>query len=546
MMIFNRYFNAVCILITLSFFSGMPLFSEDVVEKKNIVIVPLEGQDVPLYIPMIVERLFSAKIDKTGAYLIFDREAFDSILKENEIELPGNITDKIALEIGSKLEINHVLYGKIVKNNDKFVISTKIMDSQSGIVIYEDTEISSDLRGLESAVTRLTRNLLKKVLPEEEVSKIEQTLDDAEQTEKEAEIVESISVFEKLAEENPEEALALVGESAREAIIETVREDLVDEELQILFSNEKAEVALSKKRKRQFWTMFTLEGFNQLGNLAGSLAASENTASLYSWSNYMNDNFTNDPYDLYLEKFTTYQELQLVNYIFSVGGNTGLTLSHAFFLNDVYSFSKAGRQVYALSYALNILGNAVSVLTNQLSFQSLNYYSKYNAATNNFTSPYENYRDLYELSQIARYTTYSLWGVGLTGMLTASLLPGEKEPFILSSRARLMHILGGAFLSVGNVTTALSVDYQGRAETAWINEHAKSDWVGPSLYDEYKLTADIFTYSSYSMFVLGGVLTYLSLILPPGNGEKTTNYEDLAFSIIPDRDGFGAVVSWRY
>ena len=545
-MINIRFLRIACILVTITLFPGVNALAQDTIDKNNIIILPLEGKDTPTYIPMIVEKLFKAKIDKTEAYFIFDRDIFDNLLEENEITLPKNISDEIALEIGTRLEINHILYGKITQLNDEYIITTKVLDSETGSVISEETANAADLKGLETAVAQLTRSIVKTVLPEELVENAVQTLDNSEQTDKEAEVQESISEFEKLAEENPEEALALVGEPAREAIKDTIREEVVDEEIQTLYDNEKAETALVKKRKRQFWTMFTLEGFNQLGNLAGSLAAGANTSSLYSWSKYMNDNFDNDPYNGYLDSFNTYRSLQTTNYIFSAGGNIGLTISHTFFLNDVYSFSKAGRYVYAASYALNILGNAASVLTNTLSFKSLHYYSEYSTVTTDFTSPYQNYRDWNDLSRIARYTTYSLWGAGLTGMLTASLLPGEKTPMILSSRARLLLTLGGTFLSIGNVTSGLSVDYRGRAETAWINEHAKSGWIGPSLYDEYKLTSDIFSYSSYGMFALGGVLTYLSLIMPSGNGEKAKESEDIVFTIVPDGEGFGALVSWRY
>ncbi len=545
-MTYKRLILVVHIIIIFTLFLGIPVFGQDDIEKNNIVILPMEGKDVPTYIPMIVEKLFAAKIDKTEAYFIFNREIFDNILKENDITLPNAITDEIALEIGKKLEINHILYGKISQDDDGFVISTKIMDSTTGTVISEDTERASDLRGLETAVAKLTRDIVKEILPEEVVAEVVQTLDDAEQTDKEAEVEESISVFEKLAEENPEEALALVGEPAREAIKETVREEVIEEEIQNLFEAEKEEAALVKKRKRQFWTMFTLEGLNQVGNMLGSFAAVTNTSSLYSWSNYMNNNFINDPYRQYLDSFEAYQGLQAVNYIFSAGGNTGLTLSHALFLDDIYSFSPAGRHVFAASYALNILGNAASVLTNQISFHSLHYYSEYSAATSDFTSPYENYRDWYNLSQIARYTTYGLWGVGLTGMLTASFIPGEETSLIVSGKSRFMMTLGGAFLSLGNISAGLSLDYMGRAETAWINENSKSGWVGPSLYDELKLTADIFTYSSYGMFLTGGVLTYLALILPANSSEDTNDSNDIAFAIVPDGEGFGAVVSWRY
>ena len=543
------------IIILLTLTTAVPAFAEDgsgnvatsdANEKPAIILVPLGGDDVPSYIPMIVDRLFEAKIDKTEAYSIFTREELAAVLDENDITLPETINEEIALEIGQRLGMDQVLFGDVTAENSDFIIETKIMDVEKGAVISKDSERSKDIKGLEEAVGKLTRSIVRNVLPEELVAEAVKTLDKAEQTDKEVAASESITAFEKLAEEDPEQALEMVGEPAREAIKETVREEIVEEEIQDLFEKEKEEKALVKKRKRQFWTMFSLEGLNQIGNLTGSLAAVMNTASLYSWSNYMNDNFMNDPYRQYLDNFQAYKGLQTFNYIFSAGGNTGLTLSHALFMDDVYSFSKTGRQVFALSYTLNIIGNAVSVLTNQLSFGSLHYYSEYSAATTDFTSKYENYRDLYGLSQIARYTTYGLWGVGLTGMLTASFLPGEETPMILSARSGLMLTLGGAFLSIGNVTSGLSVDYQGRAETAWINEHAKSDWVGPSLYDDYKLTADIFTYSSYGMFVIGGALTYLALILPSGNTDKAVDSREISFSVVPDMEGFGAVVSWRY
>ncbi|MCK5674485.1 MAG: hypothetical protein KAH95_13985, partial [Spirochaetales bacterium] len=362
--------------------------------------VPMGGKDVPSYIPMIVDRLFEAKIDKTGAYSIFTREELTAILKENEISLPDSINEGTALEIGERLGMDQVLYGSIGSEDSGFLIESIIMDVGSGTVVSRETEHSENIKGLEDAVGKLTRSIVKTVLPEEVVAEAVKTLDEADQTDKEAEAEESIAAFEALLEEDPEQALEMVGEPAIEAIKETVREEIVDEEIQDLFEEEKAELALIKKRKRQFWIMFGLEGFNQLGNLSGSLAAVSNVTSLYSWSNYMNDYFINDPYRQYRDSFQTYKSFQTVNYLFSAGGNTGLTLSRAFFLDDVYSFSKAGRHVYAASYALSIMGNAVSVLTNSLSMTALHSYSEYSVVTTDFTTPYEKYRDLYELSKI--------------------------------------------------------------------------------------------------------------------------------------------------
>jgi len=336
-MTFKRLSHKICIILIFTLFVGIPVFAQDDIEKNNIVILPLEGKDVPTYIPMIVEKLFAAKIEKTEAYFIFDREIFDNILKENDITLPKKITDEIALEIGKKLEINHILYGKIIQDNNDFVISTKVLDSNDGSVISKDTERASDIRGLETAVGRLTRSIVKTVLPEEFVEEAVQTLDNSEQTDKEAEVQESISVFEDLAEENPEEALALVGEPAREAIKETIREEVVDEEIQLLYDKEKAD----KKRVWQFWSIIGIESVVQFGNVFGIAAADLRFESVMSWNNYMNNIFTGeDPYWNYRDDLENGEPLQVLNYLFSGGETLHWPIIIILFLRICFVFQK--------------------------------------------------------------------------------------------------------------------------------------------------------------------------------------------------------------
>ncbi len=545
-MTFNRFLQFNSLLIILTLILSVSIYAQEDFQKKSIVLIPMGSEDVSSYIPMIVERVFASKIAKTEAYFVFDREILEKLIIENDIILPNIITDEIALEIGQTLEVNHVLYGTVSQDNSDFLISTKVLDSATGAVISEDSERASDIKGLEAAVGILTRSIVKKVLPEEIVAEAVETLNKAEETEKAAAAAASIAAFEKLAEEDPEQALEMVGEPAREAIKESVREEIVEEEIQNLYEEEKAEQALIKKRKRQFWTMVSLEGAVQLGNIMGSIAAEQRIDSIYYWNKYMNYFLIDDPYKTYKDRFKTYQGLQLSNFLLSGGSNLGLAASHHYFLDDVLVFSDFGRKVLALSYTAQFAGYITSTLANQLGFWTQRKYLEYNTATDNFTEKYEAYRDAHVWARVARYTSYGLWTLGYGGMIASNFIPGEEKPMILSGKARKLLFFGGGLLGLGNITSGLAVNYRGQAEEYWISEQSPSGVVGDSVYSVKYITSEVYTYLSYALFIGGGVLTYMGLSESPveASSHKETG-SNLAFSVLPSGNGITAVVRLR-
>ncbi len=549
-MISNKALLLIYIIIFFSLGSVISSFAEegsDDITKPGIILVPLGGEDVPSYIPMIVDRLFEAKIDKTEAYAIFTREELAAILKEKDITLPDYITDEIALEIGERLGMDQVLYGSIGLEGSDYIINSKIMDVETGTVISDDMERTSDIKGLETAVGKLTRTIVQTVLPAEAVAAAVQTLDAAEKTEKEADVEESISAFEKLAEEDPEQALEMVGEPAREAIRETVREEIVEEEIQILFEEDKAEQDLIKRRKKQLRRTLILEGAVQLGNIMGSIAAEQRIDSISYWNYYMNDtSFNNDYYNSYKDKFKTYQGLQLFNFLFTGGSNLGLAASHHYFLDDIFMFSDFGRRVFALSYISQFAGYAASTLANQLGFWAQRNYLEYNMATDNFTEKYEAYRDVHFFARIARYSSYGFWTLGLGGMIASNYIPGEQKPMILSGKAKRLMFFGGGLLGLGNVTSGLAVNYRGQAEEFWISERSPSGVIGDSVYSVKYITSEVFTYLSYALFIGGGVLTYMGLTESPVAVSSNKQIDNsLAFSVLPSGNGITAVVRLR-
>jgi len=543
---FKRYFFLTVFIIGVSFFEVSFLSAQEDPGKTSIVVVPFTTKDVPSYVSMIVERLLAAKIDKTDAYSIFDRETLDNILNTNEITLPKNISNEIAAKIGTELKVNQVLYGRVSEVNSEYVIQTKVLDTETGSVISENTEKAKDLRGLDEAVSNITRSIVKTVLPEELVAVAVQTLDDAEQTDKEAAVEESVTAFEKLAEEDPDKALSAVSEPAREAIKEQARQEVVGEEIQSLYEKEKED----KRRVWQFWTMIGLESSVQLGNLFGSSSIDLRLESLLSWSNYMNNIFIDDPYRNYRDAFENSQGEQFANYLFTAGANLGLAFAYKAMPDDLFSFTSAGRQIFAISNMVQISGYMAHAATAQLGFYAQRKYLDYSTATSDFTNKYEAYRTAYLWPMIAEYSRTGLWTIGLAGMVTAALLPGDKTPMVLSDKSRKYLTWGQTFISIGNFTSGMANNFRAKAEEDWIKDNSPSGTVGDTTYLGNYITSEVLYYSTYAIYIGGAVLTYMGLMdNGSGTGDNAaavnSDSNNLSFAVVPAPGGVTAVARLR-
>ena len=551
---FNRQFLLPCIILIITLVATYPLAAEEGKETElssgengptAIILVPLTGKDVPSYIPMIADRLFASKMDKTQAYSIFNQEDFSSILNEEEIQLPKIITEDIALQIGKRLKMDQVLFGVITKENDDFVIKTRIMDVEKGEIISRGSEKAGNIKALEEAVGKLTRDIVKTVLPEEAVAEAVELLDTAEQASEEEDIQESITTFEKLAEEDPDKALELVAEPVREAIKETVREEIVDEEIQVLFDKEKAD----KKRVWQFWSIVGLESSVQIGNLLGLFSVDMRLDSVLYWNNYMNNILMDDPYRSYIDNLKNSQTHQGWNYFLTGGANFWLAYYYNTIPDDLFSFSKFGRNTLAISNFLNISGYIAQTASSQLGFYAQRKYFDYMNATTDFTKKYEAYREAYLFPLITEYSRTGLWAIGITGILTAAILPGEKTPMILSEKSRKYLVLGQNLLSIGNLTSGMATNFRGVAEEAWVSDNSPSGGVGESNYDFNYITSEVLYYSTYAIYLGAAIYTYLGLTYNGTDSEipnnEDTGMSNLSFSILPAPGGVTAFARVR-
>ncbi len=520
------------------------------VKKPVLVILPLFSKDVPAYIPKVVDKLLEAKLDKIHIYTIMPDGEVNQFLVKQGIELKTEPQLDYLKKYSELIDADQVMYGIIRSENNEYKLATRIYDVKKKEIVLRDTEIAANIRKLDVAADKITRKIITTLFPPAVVTKAEKLLNKAADTKKEAQVKQNLEDFAAIAEKNPEKALSLVSEPARKALENTVKEkvkkEVVHEEIQNLFEKEKKEKALALKRKWQLWITFSLETLNQVGNLFGSLAEYERINSLLYWNKYMNNVLTDDPYNNYQQSVSDFGGFLSQKYVFSGLGNIGIGIGLNYMLVDSFTFSSTGKYLFSVFYGLNNLGNAVATLTDQLSFFSLRKYLEYTHVTSDFTAKYNAYRDSLVFSTIARYTTYGLWSIGYTGMVVAALLPGDRSPMIVSQKARRLLSWGSGLIGFGNITSGLALNYRGKAEESWITDTSPSGAIGDSLTNNYTLTADILTYSSYVLLVGGSVLSVVGLLLPAeeetGNSQAGKN---VSFNVVPSSEGTSLVVRLR-
>ncbi len=486
--------------------------------KPTLVLLPLISKDVPVYIPKVVDKLLEAKLEKINTYTLLPKEDVDTFLEKQGIVLKTEPQLEYLKKYSDLLDVDQILYGIIRSEGSGYKLVTRIYDVKKQQIVLRDTEKADNLRHLDNAADALTRQIINQLFPPAVIKKAEKELNKAADTKKEAQVKKNLADFAALAEKNPEKALSLVAAPARKALENTVKEkvkkEVVHEEIQNLFEKEKAQKAREAKRKWQLWTTFGLNFLSQLGNVSGSLARYERGNSLLYWNKYMNDQFQNDPYRAYKQSVNDFNNFSSQYYQFSGVGTTAVGIAMNYMLDDTFTFSSAGKYLFSVFYGLNTLGNAVSTLTTQLQFLSLHKYLLYADASAGFTEKYTAYRDSLIWPEVARYTTYGLWGLGYTGMVISALLPGEKSPMIVSEKARRLLSWGSGLTGIAAILSGLAMNYYGMAEESWITDNSPSGSIGDSLTKQYSLTADILTYTSYGLLLGGGALSLIGLLLP--------------------------------
>ncbi|MFH1074724.1 MAG: CsgG/HfaB family protein, partial [Candidatus Firestonebacteria bacterium] len=88
-------------------------------------------------------EFISVEISKSRDISLVEREKRREIIEEQKFTLTGLVDEKNSIEIGKMLAANYLITGKIIDITGKIVITYRVMDTETGLVIF-DGKIEED------------------------------------------------------------------------------------------------------------------------------------------------------------------------------------------------------------------------------------------------------------------------------------------------------------------------------------------------------------------------------------------------------------------
>lgn len=133
-------------------------------EKIAIAVLDFEAKNVNLQNAEAVSDLLRTELFNTGSFKVVERAKIQKILEEQRFQMSGVTSTDQAAEIGRLLNVNKIMVGSVTKLGQTFIINTRIVDVQSGVVtLAEASECRGGEEQLPTAITELALKISYKV-----------------------------------------------------------------------------------------------------------------------------------------------------------------------------------------------------------------------------------------------------------------------------------------------------------------------------------------------------------------------------------------------
>ncbi len=524
----HTYLLAACALFlaagVLSAQDQAPAGDSNEIKAESVLVVPIIARDAPRYTGLLLTKLVQENFARTEVLTPSVLDAPDlSEPAEDTLSAdldPREISARLT-EIGIQQGSRYVAAGTITKRGTQYQIKMIVVDSESGRSVLTSEQTAVGLEDVDRAVMDVTDEFIAAEFSsavQEKVQEIRKA--DADE---DAELREDLADLEKIAEEDPEEAIKrlpekvqkAVAEKAKEQAKDEAREEVVQEEIQVLYEAEKEQKRIARARKIQKYAMLSGYGLQFLSNTLVDASVQTNMRAIKSWSLYMNDVLWMDTYEEYRHFHGAYTSLNIGSYVTGVLGSGALAYSYLNLRDDVIFIRKGTRGLLAVSNALYHAGRITSLVSGGLGFYSMDLYNNYMNEHSNpdeVAEKYDDYRDMHFIYEISRYSALSLQALGAIGATASYFWPGEKEQLVLSDTAGFQLGLSNIFSGAGTVLTQVALNLYTQAIESSIS--ANSPFGNPEadpspMYKTYALTAGL---SALAMYSTAAVLSTRAIV----------------------------------
>jgi hypothetical protein len=129
--------------------------------KLNIAVADLTAQNVSAGDAAVVADMLRSELIKLRKANVIERANMEKVLAEHAFQQTGCTTDECAVKIGKLLNVNRLIVGSFGKLLGSYLLSVRVVDVESGAIIFGDTARGDTVDEIGAAVTRLAARVGK-------------------------------------------------------------------------------------------------------------------------------------------------------------------------------------------------------------------------------------------------------------------------------------------------------------------------------------------------------------------------------------------------
>jgi hypothetical protein len=445
-------------LVILLLVSAYPLVSQ---ELPVVAILQFDGIAVSRADTGIVNNLIESSFAATGVYTVIPAERRDQILGSPETVV---CTDEdCAVEIGKKLSADQVVLGTMALADGRYIINARIVETASSRTLAADSISAAGFDEMSEVCDILSVSLIRRAVPGSLPEK----------------------VTEPAGQEPGDEAVGGLEDEAAGGSIAQAEDGLGGTESKPV-----------ERTRADLWPLLTICGgmfMLELGNVMGSVGFELQQTMVET---------ARDP------KWATigYYTATSLSYVSWSAGVASVPTYLLVYPERAFELSERGKRFFTTGVMLTVAGNVLDLLACNQRYTNEFLFEDYESAGTDFDELYKRYQWGYIVYSVERWSSYALWLLGGTGMITAFFIRGPAESPIEGFWDRAILTAGTTLVGLGSVTRTLALNARQKHIESGGDEEAYTRFLVNSVL-------------SYSLWAAGGIGMLLPFIADFGRGK---------------------------
>ncbi len=155
------YFSLLILLITISSLLAAPPVTLAILDFQNT-----SNLQELNYLEKAIPQLLITNLMGSQKIILIERSQLEKLIEEHQLNQSGAIDEKTATRIGKLSGANHLLLGTIFKSNDQIRIDARVLETQSGRILFAEKVVTSENSDLIDTIDELGRIILERLANE--------------------------------------------------------------------------------------------------------------------------------------------------------------------------------------------------------------------------------------------------------------------------------------------------------------------------------------------------------------------------------------------